>query len=148
MNKYKSAKLSCSPKQKQLLAELIKEVENMKIPFLISLSKLLGSAQQFKQPHHYLMKSTAWPFIPLHVITWWCEAVPRQRSTQNLNFSLFAYRLKKETHKLYNLKKIFCFCCFSGTWILFWHFKFNVCEISYGVGWLSILELLWKNGPK
>ena len=36
-------------------------------------------------------------------------------STQNFNFSSFACRLKSETDKLYNFKKLLCFCCFSGT---------------------------------
>lgn len=32
------------------------------------LSMLFSFSQQFKQLHHYLIKSTAWPFTPLHAM--------------------------------------------------------------------------------
>lgn len=75
------------------------------------LSKLSGSAQQFKQPYHYPIKSTAWPFIPWHAMcslfTWWCEAVPRQKHKKFKFFIICLQAKKKETDKLYNLKKIY-----------------------------------------
>lgn len=68
-------------------------------------------------------------------------------STQNLNFTWLACRLKKMRLINYTIqKKLFCFCCFSGAWILFWDFKFSVWQRSCAVGWLNILELLWKSG--